>query len=308
MFKDKQKDMIRAILPSTARLYARHKGRYISRARRRAFKEALHNLDPEDWDDSEMYRHVGPRLSRLRSEECERIRERRGADKLGPLKRWTEHHKRTSESDEEAYEKICQVLKPEQNLITQHAVGHAEWWLELEKDQYRYNYYYTPRVPLIPSERVEEIIRYLFENDHAKLNKILKSRERLGAECKEEDPCTIPHHEEYDVHEVWYPKLKYWQSYSEGDVGTYWFRNRYGESPLLRTRHVVRDWLEHIHQKCRNRKIIRTHHDVDRIARSFGSVYRKSRYNRPRPTLRRILELAYKHDLVSANILQEADI
>lgn len=299
MLKDKNKDIIRAVLPSCARKWARYKGRYIARARRRAMKEALNNIDPEGWDDSEVGRHIGHRLSRLRSDECWRISERRGADKLGPLKRWTKHHKRTSDNDEEAYEKICRVLEPGRNLITRHAVGHAENWLDLEKDQYRYSWRRRPQPPrLISSDRLAQIIETLFETAHGKLNKAFKQEGLRKTVCKKDDGCASWTTYTYTIYEWYDAASKKW-------VATSYFR--YGSiQGLKRVRSVERRHDFHDWKACPNKLLIHSRDDLKDVVRALipygGLTEGAIKEAKPRTALYQVLLLARNRGLLPQHI------
>ena len=275
MLRDKERDIVRAVLPSCARKWARHKGRYIARARRRAEKEALLYLDPEDWDDSKAYRHVGNRLSRLRSDECWRISERRNADKLGSLKRWTKYHQRTSDNDEEAYEKVCKVLEPGRNLITRHAVEHAESWLDLKKDQYRYSWGYKLAYsePFVTMNNILEMVTTLFETQHKKLNRCLKQGSLNIRPCKDKDPCSQFKTYTSQVYEYYDSTARKWVG-----VG---YSHYLRIQDLKRVRNVERKWAFHNWKICPNKCLVRSRKDLEAAAEALyqGARYRNRGYS-----------------------------
>jgi hypothetical protein len=197
-------------------------GRYIARVRRRLAREALSNVCLDDeWDEALVFARLGKRESKVRSRECERVWSRRDADKLGPLKRWTKHQQRTSEDDDKAYEKICEVLQPDRNLITRHAVGHTEQWLELKKDEWVkgwYKRFLSSQPTILGVKEMTKIVVALFESQHAKLNRCLKDRKLghllIGKKCKDEDPCTWKEVYTHRYPEGWDPASKRWIAYN----------------------------------------------------------------------------------------------
>jgi hypothetical protein len=294
MLRDKERDIARAVLPSCARKWARDKGRYIARARRRAFKEALLYLDPEDWDDGDAYRHVGNRLSRLRSDECWRIQERRGSDKLGPLKSWTKHHKKTSDTDDEAYEKICKVLDPGRNLITRHAIDHVEAWLDLEKDKYRYSYRYNYRQPesILTKDHLLQIVTTLFETAHKQLNKCFKEEGLRKDRCKDEDPCSSYTTYTNTIYEYYVPAIKRWTSTTYGAYIQI--------QGLKRIRKVENRYPFHSWRLCPNKMLIHNREDLSDAVRALSGNHSRDALTKlgKRSALYRVLQLAKKHNLL----------
>jgi len=299
--RNKNRDIIRAVLPSCARKWARLEGRHIARIRRRAVKEALANVGPwDEWDECMAFARVGKRMATARSKECERVSMRRDADKLGPLKRLTKYHKRRADNDEEAFEELCKIIRPSQNLITRHAMGHVEQWLDLEKDKYRYMWKRRkPDVQLLNRDGLVRIVTTLFETRHAKLNKILKANGYLlQRKCKDDSPCqgadiyTDAYHEVYDTFS------KKWYAYNP----------RYPLSVAnkkTRIRKVERRYPYHIARKCPNTLLIRTREDIEKLVnalctwRGFSAKALQGT-DLTSVILKGILELAVRMDLISS--------
>lgn len=206
MKKNKQKDLIRSILPSKARKSARDSSREINRRTRHRIKQALHDISPEDdFDESEFYGKASEAEARHKSEMRWRVSDRRGADKLGPLKRVTQHLKKESKDDSEAHEKLCKLLEPHKNLITRHALSHAEWYLdcpeaeyyrppETERDKkFRERQYAGRRNRsghvVWGKRKFKRIIKWLIEHAHKELNRALKGR--FGSALMTTHTCSV---------------------------------------------------------------------------------------------------------------------
>ena len=306
MFKDKNRDIARAILPSCARKWARFQGRHIARIRRRAVREALNNVGPEsEWCEGDAFARLGKREAKARSMECWRVSERRDADKLGSLKRWTLHHKRTSDNDEEAYQKVCEVLKPGQNLITRHAVGHAEAWLDLTKDQYRYSYRAVRPTPeLLTGRELLQVLNSLFEIQHAKLNKCFKNLDEdlsgrggylTSRICKDDSPCSTKYTYTDAYHELYDPSLKRWVAYDPKRLPFTTARTR--------VRKVERHYPRHDGTKCPNVVLIKCREDIEKACgalQPWGGITKNTvkAKDKKGQALRRVLELANRMDLL----------
>lgn len=117
---EKITDVIRSVLPSTARRDARRTRQLIHRAARRKVKVALRAGDADAFVD-------------LRGSIEEMVWDRRAADKLGPLVRWALHQVRHDPRLREAgfAERIdhFRQLLPD-NTIGRHALSHIAWPLE----------------------------------------------------------------------------------------------------------------------------------------------------------------------------------
>jgi len=320
--RDKVKDIMRGVLPSCARKWARMEGRYIARVRRRLVREALSNVCPDDeWDDALAFARLGKRESKVRSRECERVRSRRDADKLGPLKRWTKHQQRTSEDDDKAYEKICEVLQPNRNLITRHAVGHAEQWLELKKDEHDRNWYenWSSRqpAPILGVKELTKIIVALFESQHAKLNRCFKDRKLghllISKTCTDEDPCTWMEAYTHRYPEALDPATKRWITYDP-------ILER-GLFAKTRVRLDRREFPRHDSGKCPNTVLMRHRGDEEEVVNQLigfrgvwkhelvvsnnGDYHLHGRHyvSKHGLALSRVLNLAMGQDLLTQRVL-----
>jgi len=153
---EKITDVIRSVLPSTARRDARRTRQLIHRAARRKVKVALRAGDVDAFVD-------------IRGAIEEMVWDRRAADKLGPLVRWALYQVRHDPRLREAgfAERIDHFRKllPD-NTIGRHALNHIAWPLERLDS--------PPRRFADGSSRVGEV-RALYEAGyHGELNARLK--------------------------------------------------------------------------------------------------------------------------------------
>ncbi len=117
---EKITDIIRSVLPSTARCDTRATRRSIHRAARRKVNAALRAGDSDAFVD-------------VRGAIEEMVWDRRSADKVAPLVRWALHHVRHDARlrDAESAERLdhFRQLLPD-NTIGRHALSHIAWPLE----------------------------------------------------------------------------------------------------------------------------------------------------------------------------------
>lgn len=157
---EKITDVIRSVLPSTARREARSAQRLIHRAARRKVKAALRAGDVDVFAD-------------IRSRIDDMVWDRRAADKVGPLVRWALHHVRHDPRLREA--DVAERLDHFSHLlpdttIGRHALSHIAWPLGRLDAQ-----------PREPWERPSCIsaVRALYEaGHHGELNARLKVQQR----------------------------------------------------------------------------------------------------------------------------------
>jgi hypothetical protein len=158
---EKVTDMIRSVLPSTARRRARFIRRRIHRAERRTVKDRLRAGDDAAVVDT-------------RGAISDMVWDRRTADKVAPLVRWALHHVRTDPAlrDTSTAERLAHFrqLLPD-NTIGRHALSHIAWPLEhLERSHHPRSRRWRP-----PS--IAPTVRALYEAGyHGELNKRLKVR------------------------------------------------------------------------------------------------------------------------------------
>lgn len=296
MKKDKKRDLIRAILPSKARKQARFMSRRINRRTRHRTKEALNNhlSSADDWDDSQFFQKISRTEMQHKRDMVERIWDRRVADKLGPLYRFTEHHKKDSENDTEARQKIAETIEPGKNLITEHAMTHVDSWLDTPK-----SYLYLP--PMTDRDKqakeareanyygevfwtyedLKRIILTLFETNHKALNRALKDSQGRPLVltrniCKKgEDPCMISEKRKIIVYEVFNPRR--WKKWEEVSYHLYYKLRDKGDRVRYRTITKDRSW--HNVRRCPYRLLVSDRNDCLRLAEVFagsdGVVYDK---------------------------------
>ena len=122
---EKLLDMIRSILPSTARVAARREKARVKRRTRRRVREALDTQDAEetkfDFRETADTYHIA--------------RSRQGADKLNHFMRWCETWTRGM-TDRQALDAVRAVLP--RNLIGDHAFGHWEAHLKYRRRRVDY--------------------------------------------------------------------------------------------------------------------------------------------------------------------------
>lgn len=294
--KNKQKDLIRSVLPSTGRKRARESSREINRRTRHRIKQALHDISPEeDFDESEFYGKASVAEARHKSEMRWRVSDRRGADKLGPLKRVTQHLKKTSKNDSEAHEKLCRLLEPGKNLITRHALSHAEWYLdcpekeyylppETERDRKFRENRYKPRGGKViwGKRKFKRIIKWLIEHAHKELNRALKGgRHGLALmttrSCKVgEDPCATMVDRTHTRYEIYDPSR--WSNWRQ--VYSYFQYDRLiqaGETG--RIRHITKPEYHHNARLCQNRLLAFKQEDYLIIAKRLSDYNGQVREN-----------------------------
>ena len=124
MRTNKTKDMIRSVLPSTARKGARHAKANRKRRVRRHVRQDLHREDFEPKADLKL----DARLSDV-------VWDRRGADKLNHFMRWCEAKTKGVDTDD-ALGYVRSILPS--SLIGDHAYGH--WKAHRMRHQFRFRY------------------------------------------------------------------------------------------------------------------------------------------------------------------------
>lgn len=126
---EKARDMARSILPSTARKGARDARTHIRGRERARERDLLHQLrfcvDPDDFE--------GVLGEELHHEMASMVWDRRAADKVAPLLRWTERTiardaRLATASPAEREVHFRNLLPP--GLIGDHAVSHLRWVLD----------------------------------------------------------------------------------------------------------------------------------------------------------------------------------
>ena len=146
MQKDKIKDMIRSILPSTAVKGSREDRASAHRANRKKVRQTLHQYNNEDWEDEDTM------VMRLHESDLKRrrqirymVRDRRGADKINHFVRWCEKKTKHIPEDkpQERYSHISSLIGGVGDVIREHAVGHfvGPWEFNvIARGSYSYRY------------------------------------------------------------------------------------------------------------------------------------------------------------------------
>ena len=170
--ESKVKDMVRSVLPSTKRNWARLAKQENNKAKRRNDREVLFQMETdEDYDFSDSYH-------RYRSNGI--TRERREADKVKPLMRWAPkvtkglHDKRRAQ---------LQAMLPD-NAIGLHALSHVEQTGKFQnpnveeawRNHRNWGKYRQPEVTVDYKSILKEVCIYL----HAEFNDFIVGRKLLG--------------------------------------------------------------------------------------------------------------------------------
>jgi len=275
--KDKQRDLIRMVLPSRASKFAREKSREIHRQERHAVNSVLHQHHPEDeWEDGHYFGRVSSAESYTAKEMPERVRERRSADSLSGLQRWAEHQKRKYKgNDSKAYAKCAEILEPSKNLICKHAMSHVAVWLDSPEARF-----YRPMMNerdlaaeeakkrsfmarhygpvLIDKGELKTLLDRLFATQHGKLNRILKAYGLVHRRCSDEDPCISKHYKNVKHYFVF--DSAGWQKWCKVSVWAWQDAVKLNQKTLVRD--AVDVTTSHNIQACKNRVIINGPADV----------------------------------------------
>ena len=129
---EKIREMLRSVLPSTARKSARDNKQLLHGQERQRTRQAIRTADfqdPENFD-------IEPPHIRKAHAIKEIVGERRGADKVGPLVRWAERLSRTLPPQD--IRSHFQALLPE-GVIGEHALGHLRGIDGFSNDRYKHS-------------------------------------------------------------------------------------------------------------------------------------------------------------------------
>ena len=265
------------VLPSRASKMAREKSREIHRQERHAVNSALHQLHPDDeWEEGRYFRRVNSAESYTAREMPMRVQERRGADNLSGLQRWTEHQQRKYKNDSEAYAKCAEVLQPGKNLICKHAMTHVAVWLdtpdarfhrplmnerdlkaEEAKSRSFMAKHYGP--VLIDRNELKTLLDRLYSSQHGLLNKILKKYNLKKHHCTDHDPCTTKSQRKVKYYFIY--DARSWQKWKQVGMGEWDEANKAGQK--VQIREAMEITTNHDIQKCPNRIIISGPADVE---------------------------------------------
>lgn len=289
--KDKQRDLIRMVLPSRAAGFARAKSREIHRQERHAVNSALIQHHPDDeWEDGRYFRRVSSAESYSSSEMPRRVQERRGADNLSGLQRWTEHQKKKAKgNDSKAYAKCAEVLQPGKNLICKHAMSHVAVWLDAPEARFYLPYmnerdiaaqeaasrgfmakHYGP--VLIDKGELKTLLDRLYSSQHGRLNKILKKYNLTKRHCTDDDPCTTK--SDRKVKHYFIYEASHWQKWKRVSMWEWDTAVKAGKQ--TQTRDALETITNHDTQKCPNRIIISGPADVEPLYYALCSTHMRA--------------------------------
>lgn len=288
--KDKQRDLARMVLPSRAAKMARDESRHIHRQERHHVRESLATMAPdEEWEEARHYSSVARAESFSRSEMLMRVADRRGADNLGGLRRWTEHQKKLCKGDDaKAYEKCAKVLQPRKNLITKHAMSHVAGWLDApqarfyrpmmnerdlaaEQEMIRRSMQENYGSVILTEAEMRVLLDRLYTHQHAALNKILKHHNLMRRACTDDDPCI--HKASRAVKRYYIFDVTAWQKWKM--VSMYEWDTAMRLGTKVQTRTVMQEDTHHDIQKCHNRIIIRGPKDMETLHQHLSGPVRE---------------------------------
>ncbi len=137
--KNKIKDMVRSVLPSTARHTAKDNKNRIHREARRTSRQdvAQMAIDPERYEEF----LDDDRTDRVETRRV--VSDRRDADKTSPLRRWAPH---VTEGLPDARLKQLRAIVPD-NVIGDHAISHVEYLDEFDTDKHARELRYPKSTP-----------------------------------------------------------------------------------------------------------------------------------------------------------------
>lgn len=151
--EEKNKEMIRSILPSTRRKNAKAEKKALNRRLRRNARQSLSQIyDEDDWDESSFdFWNDG------QEERYWIVQDRRAADKISHFMRWAEQ-KASHMPDGQKMGYIRGIL-PGKGTIFEHACFHLEGLEGFDKDKFAYRRYWRERRVLTKVD----LIRFLKE-------------------------------------------------------------------------------------------------------------------------------------------------
>lgn len=177
---EKLLDMIRGILPSTARRMARYAKAFNSRNVRRRVRAALHIEDAEETKvDLEEEAWQKPAVWM-----------RRGADKLNPFMRWCDSWTRGM-TERQKLDAVRAILP--RNLIGDHAFGH--WKQHVKRRRYVYSDYQTPQQAQSRYDKTRHRLRQALSTDP-------DIQRRFNAAVKEKKEPELPRRMLHGMHDV----------------------------------------------------------------------------------------------------------
>jgi len=284
MQKDKIRDMIRSVLPSTAVKGSREDRANAHRANRKKVRHTLHQYNQEGWEDEDEM------VMRLHESDLTRrrtigmmVRDRRGADKINHFVRWCEKKTKhiSEDAPQEKYYYISSLIGGSGDVIREHALGHfiGPWEFNvIARNSYRYRWR-DERPILFTRDAFEKALIWCFEHCPGKLNQVLKGGEggQRGSvlkwrACTKEDNCTSTR----TVRQLLYSYQLSW-----GWHTTSWDRPwRYREG-TLNSQMMDRVLEEHDEKECVNKIIVYRREDLDRITNKVFGRGNNINYRKP---------------------------
>ena len=287
MQKDKIRDMIRSILPSTAVKGSREDRANAHRANRKKVRQTLHQYNNNEWEDEDEM------IMRLHESDFTRrrtigmmVRDRRGADKINHFVRWCEKKTKHIPEDkpQERYSYIASLIGGVGDVIREHAMSHfiGPWEFNvIARNSYSYRYWGEEKPVLFTRDAFDKALIWCFEHCPGKLNQVLKGG--IGGQrestltwraCTKEDSCTSTRH----VRQILYSYQLTWGYHKTSWAHPYSYREG-----TLNSQMADRVLEEHDEKTCVNKIIVYRRSDLERIAdKVFGyrnkDDYRESAY------------------------------
>jgi hypothetical protein len=285
MQKDKIRDMIRSILPSTAVKGSREDRTYAHKSNRKKVKQTLHQYANEGWEDEDemvMRIHESDLIRRRNIRAM--VRDRRGADKINHFVRWCEKKTKHIPEDEpqEKYYYISNLIGGSGDVIREHALGHfiGPWEFNVEaRGSYRYRWR-EDRPVLFDRDVFDKALIWCFEHCPGKLNQVLKGGKGGHHDpvlkwraCKNEDSCTSTK----KVRQLLYSYQLSW-----GWHKTSWALPWSYREGTLNSQMADRVLEEHDEKNCVNKIIVYQRGDLKRISDKVFGWRGNADYRKPR--------------------------
>jgi hypothetical protein len=290
MQKDKIRDMIRSVLPSTVK-DSRTDRTYAHKSNRKKVKQTLHQYTNGDWEDEdEMVMRIHESDFTRRRNIRAMVRDRRRAAKINHFVHWCKKKTKHISEDEpqEKYYYISNLIESSGDLIRERALGYFidPWEFNVvARGGYRRYGRSEPRPVLFTRDAFDKALIWCFEHCPGKLNQVLKGGKGGHHDpvlkwraCKDKDSCTSTR----KVRQLLYSYQLSW-----GWHKTSWTLPWSYREGTLNSQMADRILEEHDEKNCVNKIIVYCREDLERISdKVFGwrgqEVYRESQYSRYR--------------------------
>jgi len=290
MKKDKIRDMIRSILPSTAVKGSREDRANAHRANRQKVRQTLHQYNNNEWEDEDEM------VIRLHESDFTRrrtirmmVRDRRDADKINHFVRWCEKKTKHIPEDkpQERYAYVSRLIGGAGDVIREHAMSHfiGPWEFNvIARGSYSWRWRDKEKPVLFTRDAFDKALVWCFEHCPGKLNQVLKGGKGGQSDsvlkwrtCTKKDSCTSTR----TVRQTLYS-----YQLTRGFHRTSWTLPWSYRDGTLNSQKMDRVLDEHDEKNCVNKIIVYHRDDLKRIAdKVFGwrgeDAYRAPNYYNP---------------------------